>query len=130
MSYLLLRYKDEWLVIDSKIPGDEGMRAGLLNYFVNRGEETRVFSYNFSAIHTGMKNGEKAIAVLGYIVREDSVIFVTRFDFDQEPKFINKNCNFIKYSTEDFFGEKLLKNKKLDENSKFVLSSMGDMLTP
>ena len=132
LSYLLLRHKDDWLVIDSKIAGDDGLRAGLLNYYVNRGDETRIFSYNFSAMHTGMKSGEKAIAVLGYIVREDSVIFVNRFDFDpnqDEPKFINKNCNFIRYSTEDFFSDKLLKQKRLDDNSRFVVSSMSDMLT-
>ena len=129
-SYVLLRYDNKWLVINSSVSGENKKRIGLLEDYVNRGEEQRVFSYNFNSIKTGMESGDKSLAVLGYIVLEDlsKVIFINRFDFPQMPEFLNQKMSFEELGYEDLFSEKFLENAELDDISKFVASSIKDLI--
>ena len=127
-SYLLLRYQNEWLMIDSKVEGEDSVRAGLIAEFINRGDESRYYSYNFNSFHTGISSGQKAVLVMGYAILEDQVLFINRFDFEAEPSFKNRKCTFQKFSAQDFFSEKTLKTKRLDDNSKLVLGFLQDMV--
>ena len=128
-SYLLLRCGDDWLTIDSEVLGEKKQRIGLLEELVNRGEEQRVYSYNFNSIKTGLESGDKAIVVLGYIVTDDKVIFVNRFDFPQMPSFINKNNKFVPIKYKDLFSKEFLDSPDLDELSKFVATNIRDVLS-
>ena len=127
-SYLLLRCGEDWLIIESSILDKKTLRVGLLEEFVNRGEEQRVYSYNFNSIRTGMSAGEKAVVVLGYIVTDDRVIFVNRFDFPDVPAFLNKNAHFTKITGEELFSEDFLNRECLDKHSKFIISCIKDVL--
>lgn len=127
-SYLLLRKGEEWLTIESNVLGKHTRRVGLLDCLVNRGEEQRVYSYNFNSIRTGMSGGEKSIVVLGYIITDDKVIFINRFDFTGEPSFVNKSSNFVPVAYKDLFSDEFLKVQGLDELSKFVVSNLRDVL--
>ena len=128
-SYLLLRYGDQWMSIDSTIPGDDGARVGLIPDFINRGDESRFYSYNFNSIQAGVSSGTKTVVVLGYAILDDQVLFINRFDFEDEPVFRNKNCSFIPHTPQEFFSEEFVNgNDRLDENSKLVLSFLRDVL--
>lgn len=127
-SYLLMRYGDKWLMVDSTVEGEDGARAGLIPEFINRGDESRFYSYNFNSIQTGVSSGQKTVVVLGYAILDDQVLFINRFDFEEEPSFRNHNCNFIQYSPQEFFSEAVISNERLDKNSKLVLKFLRDVL--
>ena len=127
-SYLLLRYNGNWLVIDSHIQGDDGVRVGLIPDFINRGDETRNYSYNFNALQSGVSSGQKTVVVLGYAIFDDQVLFINRFDFEDEPSFRNRNCVFEQYTAQEFFSDAVLGNSRLDNNSKLVLNFLRDVL--
>ena len=127
-SYLLLRYGDKWLMIDSTVEGEDGSRAGLIPEFINRGDESRFYSYNFNSIQTGISSGQKTVVVLGYAILDDQVLFINRFDFEDEPTFRNRHCSFIPYTPQEFFSDAVINNKRLDKNSKLVLNFLRDVL--
>lgn len=129
-SYLLLRYSDKWLVIDSHIEGEDFARVGLISEFINRGDESRFYSYNFNSIQTGISSGQKTVVVLGYAILDDQVLFINRFDFESEPSFRNRNVIFTPYSPVEFFSDALIENERLDMNSKMVLKYLRDVLPP
>lgn len=125
-SFLLMHHKDGWLVIDNKT--DESTRVGFLPELVNRGEEQRVYTFNFNSIRTGMETGEKSMIVLGYIVTDDKIIFVNRFDFPNMPTFINKHNSFRLVPGKELFSSEFIEENNLDDLSKFVLKSIGEMI--
>lgn len=127
-SYLLLRFGDKWLVIDSHVEGEDYSRIGLIPEFINRGDESRFYSYNFNSIQTGISSGQKTVVVLGYAILDDQVLFINRFDFEEEPTFRNRNASFIPYEPAEFFSDELVNNERLDENSKMVLKFLRDVL--
>jgi hypothetical protein len=127
-SYLLLRYGDKWLVIDSHVEGEDYARVGLIPDFINRGDESRFYSYNFNSIQTGISSGQKTVVVLGYAILDDQVLFINRFDFEDEPSFRNKNCTFMSYSAQEYFSDAVIKNDRLDDKSKLVLKFLRDVL--
>ena len=127
-SYLLLRFGDKWLVIDSHVEGEDYSRIGLIPEFINRGDESRFYSYNFNSIQTGISSGQKTVVVLGYAILDDQVLFINRFDFEEEPTFRNRNASFIPYEPAEFFSDELVNNERLDENSKLVLKFLRDVL--
>ena len=127
-SYLLLRFGDKWLVIDSHVEGEDYSRIGLIPEFINRGDESRFYSYNFNSIQTGISSGQKTVVVLGYAILDDQVLFINRFDFEEEPTFRNRNASFIPYEPTEFFSDELVNNERLDENSKMVLKFLRDVL--
>ena len=127
-SYLLLRFGDKWLVIDSHVEGEDYSRIGLIPEFINRGDESRFYSYNFNSIQTGISSGQKTVVVLGYAILDDQVLFINRFDFEEEPTFRNRNASFIPYEPNEFFSDELVNNERLDANSKLVLKFLRDVL--
>lgn len=127
-SYLLLRYGDSWLLIDSQVEGEDYSRVGLIPEFINRGDESRFYSYNFNSIRTGISSGQKTVVVLGYAILDDQVLFINRFDFEDDPVFWNKKMSFIKYEPAEFFSDTLINNERLDENSRLVLRFLHDVI--
>lgn len=131
VSFLLLRYDKSWLTISSSEGGKYTEQAGLLDNYVNRGEEQRIYSYNFNQIKTGITEANQPIAVIGYIITDDKVIFVNRFDFPKQPSFISKSQikTFNAVSHEELFSPKVYDSPAMGEVSRFVISSMADVIT-
>jgi hypothetical protein len=127
-SYLMLRYGGSWLAVDSKVTMDDHLRVGLIPEFINRGDESRYYSYNFNAIATDVSQGTKTVVILGYIILEDQVLFINRFDFEDDPSFRNHKCQFVPFTPQEFFSEKVLSDPRLDKNSQLVMSLMGDVI--
>jgi hypothetical protein len=116
------------LIIDSYVSGEDGSRAGLIPDFINRGDEARYYSYNFNSIQTGISSGQKTVVVLGYAILDDQVLFINRFDFEEEPTFRNRKCNFVHYTPQEFFSDAVIENERMDDNSKMVLKLLRDVL--
>lgn len=126
VSYLLLHYEDSWLVIDDRLT--KTTRIGLLPDVVNRGEEQRVYSSNFSLIRTGMETGSKPMVLLGFINLPDKVIFISRFDFQKMPSFITSEKKFRQVPKEELFQDKFQKENDLDEVSTMIFNYLKDTI--
>lgn len=122
LSYLLMRYGDGWLVIDNEM--DHTTRIGLLPNPVNRGEEQRVYSQNVSSIRTGMGEAQLTLLVLGYLITQDKVTFISRFDFEHMPEFLTPGYKFRLVPGKTLFTEQFEKDNNLDVTSKHLLAQM------
>jgi hypothetical protein len=124
LTFVLMRHDKNWLVVKN---ADGAVNAGLLPELVNRGDEQRVISNMLNTVNIGEAPGEKGIAVLGYIIEDDRVIFMLRFDFNEMPSFNTRKKTFEMVPVEDFFNPDYIKDTNFDELSRAILIEAEDI---
>lgn len=122
-SFTLMKGPDSWLAIREK---DGTINAGLLPGYVNRGDEQRELSSAFMGIDMKDDTSQKGLALMGYMVSSDRIVFLARVSFDTEPSFYSKARSFIKIGSEEMFTS-FLKHKRLGRASKEILTSAADL---